>query len=144
MNRPVIGLCLLIGLATLGLTKALRARQARQRPTKAYLIRSLVSFESEGPKSVVHQCGGVFVTRQHVLTTLRCALSTKRHQLIPRRLHGGRRSKASVSTEADGSRVSGNFDLQRKKMRLTEPKLQLAAVASWPLKKNDSSSGKQI
>ena len=31
-------------------------------------------------------CGGVLVTRQHALTTLRCALLTKKLQLAPRRL----------------------------------------------------------
>jgi hypothetical protein len=31
-------------------------------------------------------CGGVLVTRQHALTTLRCALLTKRLQLAPHRL----------------------------------------------------------
>ena len=67
--------------------------------------RSLVLFlDSNGtiPSSENYKCGGAFVTRQHVLTTLQCALWSKRHQLRPWRLHYFGTSMSSTEV------VSGN------------------------------------
>jgi hypothetical protein len=46
-------------------------------------------------------CGGVFVSRQHVLTTLDCALSTKRRQLTPTRMGLDRPQPRSSSVSTD-------------------------------------------
>ena len=42
-------------------------------------------------------CGGFFLTRYHVLTTSNCALKTKKHQLVPRRLNQKRKGKSYLS-----------------------------------------------
>ena len=43
-------------------------------------------------------CGGVLVSRSHVLTTHECALSTKKHQLTPRRVAAASPSNQDVVT----------------------------------------------
>ena len=48
------------------------------------------------------KCGGIFVTRQHVLTTSQCALKTKKLGLMPRRIFPTpslRRGRASMSRD---------------------------------------------
>ena len=59
-------------------------------------------FAHPSNKTVI--CGGVLVTRQHTLTTLRCALLIKRLQLVPRRLQ-----TASLNLPPVFNNASTNF-----------------------------------
>lgn len=65
------------------------------------ILQSLVVFSSQTQPEL--NCGGVYVTRQHVLTHLECGLSIKKNQLVP---------QSPISKSGRGgetSKVSGNF-----------------------------------
>ena len=58
------------------------------------------------------KCGGIFVTRQHVLTTSQCALKTKKLGLMPRRIFPTpslRRGRASMSRDVITGKSSHFF-----------------------------------
>lgn len=79
--------------------------------------RSLVLFlDSNGtiPSEENYQCGGAFVTRQHVLTTLQCALWSKRHQLRPWRLHYFGTSMSSTEVVSGNSTFCQNHKIHPK------------------------------
>ena len=61
-------------------------------------------------------CAGVFVTRQHVLTTSKCALATKKLQMKPQRLLPKpftRRRRTSMSRDAITGKKNEAFFLRR-------------------------------
>ena len=61
-------------------------------------------------------CVGVFVTRQHVLTTSKCALATKKLQMKPQRLLPKpftRRRRTSMSRDAITGKKNEAFFLRR-------------------------------
>lgn len=71
--------------------------QARDPP----ILQSLILFQSQSQPEL--NCGGVYVTRQHVLTHLECGLSIKRHQLVPQSPVSSRQQTPTAT------KVSGNF-----------------------------------
>ena len=80
--------------------------------------RSLVLFlDANGTvPSEDYQCGGAFVTRQHVLTTLQCALWSKRHQLMPWRLHHFGTSMSSTEVVSGKPTLSFHVKKPRRKI----------------------------
>ena len=63
-------------------------------------------------------CGGAFVTRQHVLTTLQCALWSKRHHLVPLRLHYFGTSMSSPYAQVVSGKVT--YDAVTQKVCLLD------------------------
>ena len=71
----------------------------------SFIQSALVLFSKNGTENEENSthCAGIFVTRQHVLTTLQCALTTKKLQLAPQRILPKpfiRRRRTSMSFDA--------------------------------------------
>ena len=71
------------------------------------------STEPVSVSDITSLCAGVFVTRQHVLTTSKCALATKKLQMKPQRLLPKpftRRRRTSMSRDAiTGKKTKPSF-----------------------------------
>ena len=100
----------LVILCILGSNQLLQAKT----PPPTFIQSALVLFvnNNNGSSTIIplnevnnatsSKCGGIFVTRQHVLTTSQCALKTKKLGLMPRRIFPTpslRRGRASMSRD---------------------------------------------